>query len=539
MLPILAASALFECEHSDLVGRPISAYIQAFDAPAALATLLNKLSECEVRTSAGRQFPIELSLCRVEIGEEELYTLIARDISDRKAQERKLEYQARHDALTGLPNRAALNDHLDRALTHSDAQPVALLMLDLCRFKEVNDTLGHNVGDTVLREVANRFRANVGELGFLARIGGDEFTVVLGASMTDARIDAFAAQLAASMHVPIKASGIALDVGVSVGIAVYPLHANDAQSLLKHADVAMYAAKRRGTNFERYDPTHDEHTVRRLAMIGELRSAIESEELELHYQPQVNLHNNRVESAEALLRWRHPAMGAVSPAEFIAVAESTDLIQPLTQWTLHSALSQLQNWQRQGVDLRVAVNLSSRMLQDVTFPQQLRDLLIAAAVLPSRLELEITESAMMLDPARALRVVNEIHAMGVIVSVDDYGTGFSSLGYLRDLPLHALKLDKSFVMQANERADDRIIVESTVQLGHALKLQVVAEGVESEWHARFLTAMGYDFAQGFHFARAMPAANFFAWMRNFNATTDSSSALTPPDSLSDGRRAQT
>jgi diguanylate cyclase (GGDEF)-like protein/PAS domain S-box-containing protein len=517
----LAAAKLFDCDRDALIDQPASRFMSIFERDDAIFSLLSKLSECEAQSAAGRQVPVELSLCRVDIVDEDLYTLIARDISDRKAQESKLEYQARHDALTGLPNRAALNDYLDRALSGAAAgQPVVLMMLDLCRFKEVNDTLGHNVGDSVLREVAGRFRSSVGERGFLARIGGDEFTVVIDDQQEAALVDSLATALNTVMRAPIRANGIALDVGVSIGVATYPEHANDAQSLLKHADVAMYVAKRRGTYCEYYDPKHDEHTVRRLSMIGELRNAIENKGLELFYQPQINLRNDRVESAEALLRWQHPALGFVSPAEFIAVAESTDLVQPLTEWTLKQALGQIQAWQRRGLDLRVAVNLSARMLQDVTFPQQLRNLLLASAIMPSRLELEITESAMMLDPSRALRVVNEVHDMGVIVSVDDYGTGFSSLGYLRDLPLHALKLDKSFVMQAHERPDDRIIVESTVQLGHALKLQVVAEGVESAWHARFLAEMGYDFAQGYYFARALPAEDFYAWTRTFNGSVD-------------------
>ena len=517
----VAAGKLFDCERDLLIEQPASRFMPIFLRGDAIFSLMNKLSECDATSASGRQVPVELSLCRVDIADEDLYTLIARDISDRKAQESKLEYQARHDALTGLPNRAALNDSLDRALSGASAgQPVVLMMLDLCRFKEVNDTLGHNVGDSVLREVAGRFRSTVGERGFLARIGGDEFTVVIDSQEEAALVDSLAVALNAVMRTPIRANGIALDVGVSIGVASYPEHATDAQSLLKHADVAMYVAKRRGTHCEYYDPKYDEHTVRRLTMIGELRHAIENGGLELFYQPQINLRNNRVESAEALLRWQHAEMGFVSPTEFIAVAESTDLVQPLTEWTLRQAVSQIQAWERRGLDLRVAVNLSARMLQDVTFPQQLRNLLLASAIMPSRLELEITESAMMLDPSRALRVVNEVHDMGVIVSVDDYGTGFSSLGYLRDLPLHALKLDKSFVMQAHERPDDRIIVESTVQLGHALKLQVVAEGVETAWHARFLADMGYDFAQGFHYSRALPHREFFVWVQRFNGIAE-------------------
>jgi len=380
----------------------------------------------------------------------------------------------------------------------------------------VNDTLGHHVGDYVLREVAVRFQATVGELGLLARIGGDEFAIVMRKPVDDPAVENLAVHLAAVMRAPIHAQNIALDVGLSIGIAAFPQHGVDAPALLRSADVAMYVAKKRGVTCERYDAKYDEHNVRRLAMLGELRNAIATDQLQLFYQPQVNLRNGRVESAEALLRWTHPTLGVVSPVEFIGIAESTDLIQPLTEWTLRTALKQLRDWQLSGMDLRVAVNLSARLLQDTTFPAQLRRFLLESDVLPSGLELEITESAMMLDPGRAQRVVKEIHDIGVVVSVDDYGTGFSSLGYLRDLPLHALKLDKSFVMQARERLGDRTIVASTLQLAHALDLKVVAEGVESEWHAQFLMELGYDYAQGYHYSRALPAAEFRDWVDRFN-----------------------
>jgi len=305
---------------------------------------------------------------------------------------------------------------------------------------------------------------------------------------------------------------------VNIGIARFPQDASDGQTLLRHADVAMYVAKRRGAAFEYYDVAHDENTVRRLAIGGELRAAIARNALELHFQPQVNLRSGMVESAEALLRWFHPTQGTIGPDEFIAIAESTDLIRPLTEWTLRGALAQIRSWRERGVHMRIAVNLSARLLQDTGFPSQLRQLLEKSGVAAASLELEITESAMMLDPARALRVIQEIDKLGVLISIDDFGTGYSSLGYLRDLPVHSLKLDKSFVMGMRDNTDDRVIVESTAQMAHALKLQLVAEGVESEWDARFLSAAGYDYAQGFRYARALPADKCLAWVVEFNAT---------------------
>jgi len=280
----------------------------------------------------------------------------------------------------------------------------------------------------------------------------------------------------------------------------------------------MYVAKRRGAVYEYYDAAHDKNTVRKLAIGGELRTAIHNNQLEIHFQPQVNLRSGMVESAEALLRWNHPTQGGINPVEFIAIAEATDLIRPLTEWTLRGALAQVRSWRERGVHLRIAVNLSARLLQDTAFPALLRKLLDESGVLAPSLELEITESAMMLDPARALRVIQEIDKLGVLISIDDFGTGYSSLGYLRDLPVHSLKIDKSFVAGMRNNSDDRIIVESTAQMAHALKLELVAEGVETEWDAQFLAAAGYDYAQGFRYTRALPSDKCLAWIVEFNAT---------------------
>jgi EAL domain-containing protein (putative c-di-GMP-specific phosphodiesterase class I) len=266
------------------------------------------------------------------------------------------------------------------------------------------------------------------------------------------------------------------------------------------------------------------HTVRKLAMVSELRTAIASGELALHYQPQIDLRTGEANTVEALLRWHHPEHGVVSPGEFIMIAESTDLIHALTEWSIVEALSQSRRWQQNGFTPRIAVNLSARVLQDVSFPRKLKAMLATAQADPSRLELEITESAMMLDAARALRVVREVHALGVVLSIDDFGTGFSSLGYLRDLPVHALKLDRSFVMHLQHRAEDRVIVDSTVQMAHALKLQVVAEGVETRWAADYLRAAGFDYAQGFLFSGALSSTECERWMRKFNASVPAASS---------------
>ena len=516
-----AASRLFGCAGDDLLDERIARFITLLageGASARLSALQGSIHECDARTANGDVFPVEISLSRVRLNTERLYTAIVRDIRERRAQHRNLQHQATHDSLTSLPNRSALLAHLERALAPDRSQPsIALLMLDLCRFKEVNDTLGHNVGDRVLSEVANRFSQVLGERGFIARIGGDEFTVVMDKPHTIDTIATVSQALVDSLRAPIDVAGISIEVGVSIGIARFPQDASEAGTLLRHADVAMYVAKRRGSNFEYYDAAHDENTVRKLAIGGELRSAIANGQLELHFQPQVNLRSGMVDSVEALVRWFHPVQGAISPVEFIAIAESTDLIRPLTEWTLGTALGQVRAWRERGVHVRVAVNLSARLLQDTGFPARLRQILERSGVSAASLGLEITESAMMLDPARALRVIQEIDKLGVLISIDDFGTGYSSLGYLRDLPVHALKLDRSFVSGMRNNADDRIIVESTAQMAHAMRLELVAEGVESAWDAEFLAAAGFDYAQGYHYCSALPAEPCLAWVAEFNA----------------------
>jgi diguanylate cyclase (GGDEF)-like protein/PAS domain S-box-containing protein len=517
-----AAATLFACDARELVGTPIARFVTGLDVASgderhALDLLDGRITEWEARSAVGRAFPLELSVSRVRSHDDRLYTAIARDISARKAQQRRLEHQAMHDALTQLPNRASLIQRLERVLASGRSRrPLALLMLDLCRFKEVNDTLGHPVGDAVLCEIAQRLRHTLADTGVIARIGGDEFIVVVEEPATPAELAGLAQRLTESLARPIDVAGVSIDVGLSIGIARCPGDADDAVSLLKQADVAMYVAKRRGSVCEFYDASLDKNSVRRLSMGGDLRAAIERDALELHYQPKVNLRNGRADGVEALLRWTHPVHGPVSPAEFVSFAESTDLIRPLTEWSLRRALSDRRDWEQAGLDVRVAVNLSARLLQDAAFPGRLRAMLDELTVAPSALELEITESAMMADPARALRIIGEIDALGVAISIDDFGCGYSSLAYLRDLPIHALKLDKSFVTGMRSRPDDRVIVESTAQMAHALRLQVVAEGVEDEWEARFLADAGYDHGQGYHFSPALRAADCAAWIADFN-----------------------
>jgi diguanylate cyclase (GGDEF)-like protein/PAS domain S-box-containing protein len=479
-----------------------------------LAQAIGKIAEYMALSFDGSQVPIELSVSPADPAKRELFTVIVRDLRERNAKDDELRHQATHDSLTGIPNRHWLGLQLAQAMQVRDAhEPLSLLIMDLTRFKEVNDTLGHSVGDLVLKEVTQRFQRVVGTRGLLARMGGDEFAVVCDKEFDSHELATLAVQLSEALESPIKADSMAIEVGVNIGIACYPADAQDAETLLKNADVAMYSAKRSGENHAFYNARLNQHSVRRLEMLSEFRTAIKTAALELWYQPQVNLQTGSAESVEALLRWQNPKYGHVSPTEFIPLAESTDLLRPLTEWTIVQALLQSRIWHEQGVDVRVAVNLSARLLQDASLPTRLAQLLAEHSVRPDSLELEITETAMMFDVTRALSVVKAIHDLGVLVSIDDYGTGFSSLAYLRDLNVHALKLDRSFVSNLETIAGNRIIVESTVALAHALKLQVIAEGVESQWQARFLAAAGFDSGQGYFYSKALPAMQCGEWLK--------------------------
>ncbi|MBN1239798.1 MAG: EAL domain-containing protein, partial [Gammaproteobacteria bacterium] len=513
-----AASRLLELPLYALTGANLGRFLPPLGADDALDVLDGRVTDCAAVTATGNELPVEITVSRVTVDDDVLYTVIVRDVSERVAQQRLLDHQARHDRLTGLPNRTALYEYLQSVLQeNAPADRAALLLLDLTRFTDVNDTLGHDVGDEVLSVAGGRLTEALGRQAFVARIGGDEFAVVLAGIDTRDIVDAVALALIDSLKPPIHARGVAIDVGANIGIAVSPDHARGAQELLRRADVAMYAAKRSGSWFEYYEEEHDNHTVRRLRMVGELRAALEDETLMLHYQPQVNLRTGRAESVEALVRWQHPILGDVPPDEFIGLAESTQLIRPLTEWTIRRALSDVASWEAEGLSVRVAVNLSARMLQSEDFAEHLSRMLDAQGVKPDRLELEITETAMMDDPARALQVVHELGRLGITVSIDDFGTGFSSLGYLRDLRVHALKLDKSFVTDVEEREQNRVIVESTVQMAHALGLKIVAEGIETPWVDNYLTEIGYDFGQGYCYSRPLPSAECLAWVVRFNA----------------------
>jgi diguanylate cyclase (GGDEF)-like protein len=421
--------------------------------------------------------------------------------------QRRLVRQALHDPLTGLPNRELFADRVGQAIRNADRElrPAVLLLLDLDRFKEVNDTLGHHHGDLLLIQVGQRLAGALREADTVARLGGDEFAVLLPGATAEGA-GAVADKLRVALQQPLSIDGITLDLDASIGIAVYPEHGNDPAELLQHADVAMYGAKQAHVGFLVYDPTVDQHSPKRLALLGGLRRALEDDQLVLHYQPKADLGSGQIHSVEALVRWQHPEHGLLGPGEFIPLAERTGLIHPLTRWVLNAALNQAAHWQHDGRRLSVAVNISTRCLLDPSFPDQVTSQLATWQIPADLLVLEITESAVMADPNLALEVLGRLHRLGVGLAVDDFGTGYSSMAYLKELPVDELKIDRSFVSQMATSPSDAVIVRSTIDLGHNLGLRVVAEGVETQHAWQQLSALGCDIAQGYYLGRPMPAA---------------------------------
>jgi diguanylate cyclase (GGDEF)-like protein len=402
---------------------------------------------------------------------------------------------------------------------HRPRQPAAVLVVDLDGFKAVNDTLGHVAGDGLLVQVARTLRASVRPSDTVARLGADEFGVLL----VDLPDPALATRIARHLLEQLRnasylVDGVELSMDAGVGIALVDEGVDGADTVLQRADAAMHRAKRSGGGgVAAYDPAVDTSDVRQLALLVELRQAIENDELELHYQPKARLRTGDLAGVEALVRWRHPTRGLMPPDSFIPLAESTRFIEPLTRWVLRRAIRQAGEWRDAGLLLPVAVNISPRVLLETDFPGTVLDLLADAGVAAELLELEITETAVLSDPDQAFAVCRRLAATGLRISVDDFGAGYTSLSYLRRLPVHTLKLDRVFVTNVVHDVKDRAVVESVVELGHRLGMTVLAEGIEDEeaWH--LLRSLGYDEGQGYHLARPMPAADLESWVRSRSA----------------------
>ncbi len=465
----------------------------------------------------GSQQWLELFLAPVhnDSGGLSCYVGVLNDVTDRKEAEEQLAYLAHHDSLTGLPNRIRFDQRLQEAHVNSDpGDGFALCFIDLDRFKLINDSLGHGAGDIVLVEVARRLRTVCRGSDTLARLAGDEFVMLLEGAGNGEAAAGVAARVLEVLARPFSVSGRDIDVGASLGLALYPDDGSDVGTLLRNADAAMYAAKAGGRNtFRFYDEAMNRRAMQRLALETDLRRALVRSQLELFYQPQIGAADACLTGVEALLRWRHPERGLVSPAEFISVAEELGIIAEMGEWALQEAARQMVDWRRRGIAVpRTAVNLSPRQFHDPDLGTRLERILAAAGADSGWIELEITESAAMQDPARAVQVLHRLRERGLQVALDDFGTGHSSLAMLRTLPLNVLKLDRSFVQHLPASETDAAVAGAVVTLARRLGLSVVAEGVETGAQREFLAGLGCDVLQGFLFARPMPAGQFEAWL---------------------------
>jgi diguanylate cyclase (GGDEF)-like protein len=417
------------------------------------------------------------------------------------------QHQALHDALTGLPNRELFRDRIDQAVSSNRrlGNSSVVMIMDLDHFKEINDTLGHHMGDLLLQEVSRRLRVALRDSDTVARLGGDEFGVLLPRVESTEDGTTVAQNLLAHLREPFVLEGMRLEIDASIGLALHPLHGEDNETLQQRADIAMYSAKQSGRGFALFEAELDRHSPRRLALAGGMRQAINEGQIQLYYQPKADVRTGRIMGVEALARWDHPEFGIVGPSEFVPIAEQTGLITPLTSFVLDAAIRQVRSWKDSGLELSAAVNLSARSFLDTQLAVEIPRLLARWGVEAEQLELEITESMLMTDPARAEATLTRLSQIGLTLSVDDFGTGYSSLANLKRLPVDVIKIDKSFVMEMAVDASDAAIVRSTIDLAHNLGLKVVAEGVESEDAWRQLETLGCDFAQGYYLSRPLPA----------------------------------
>lgn len=437
--------------------------------------------------------------------------LIIRDITDSKNHIRHLEYEARHDKLTGLANRSALHDYLDEKIDQANqfGFEMALILIDLNRFKEVNDALGHHYGDVLLKKIEPRIREIIANRrGFLARLGGDEFAIVIPAMQSQNEVQMLAQDVAAKLKEPFDLGKLNVEIGCSVGIAYYPHNADESSSLIRCADVAMYQAKKVNSGILEYRNEMDQNSPRRLALMVDMNKGLRNKEFFMVYQPKLDLKTDSIHSAEALIRWQHPDLGLIAPSEFIPLAEMSDVIINMTHWVIDQTLGQIKEWQSQGIDIKTSVNVSTRNLLDEDLPEVIKSKLEEYQVPAHLLEIEITESALMVDPERALSTLKNISEMGVSISVDDFGTGYSSFIYLRQLPIDTLKIDIMFVRNMCISQQDEIIVNSIINLAHNLALSVVAEGAETFATVERLKEMNCNLVQGYYLSKPVPADEF-------------------------------
>ena len=494
------------------------------------ADLVETLAAAE-RLPSQVDFPIRSAITSAELGRFTLYlddyrpleaatrrtvercTKLAAIALDRAHSEERIRRQALEDPLTALPNRVLWFDRLDQALIAARRYGfvVGVLLYDLDRFKDINDTFGHDVGDRVLRHVAAQLEHAVRPSDTVSRLGGDEFAVVVPRLADLDEAQRIAQRGLEKLEEPLRLDGVVLKPKASVGVAFYPLHAADSTNLLRCADVAMYRTKRLGGGIGTYDVERDHEQLESISFVAELQRGIEGEQLLLCYQPKISLQTGRTVGVECLVRWRHPTRGLIPPLQFIPLAESVGLIKPLSLWVIRRALDECQAWYERGLDIPVAVNLSAPLLYDPQLPGTIRAEMEAHGIREGHLEVEITESTLMLDPERAMKTISALRDNGIAFALDDFGTGYSSLAYLKNLQVQSIKIDQSFVRDMVTDERDASIVKAAIELGHSFNLDIVAEGVESTAVNTLLTMLGCDHAQGFHLAKPMTNTDFLEW----------------------------
>lgn len=486
-------------------------HVRGKDELAATATAFNSMSDKLQELDNERQ----KKQAEIQLLNQELERRVIERTTQLQDANKQLEYQALHDALTRLPNRVLFHDRLRAVLlaAHRSREPFALVGVDLDLFKEINDTLGHQAGDLVLQHVADACVRVLRDSDTIARMGGDEFAILLP-KVTDLESALRVShRVLTAIKEPVKIGDRIIEVGASLGIALYPVHGDDAAELLSRSDTAMYEAKHKKLGVLAYDSSMGEGKSESAALKGELRHALNDHELLLHFQPKVDINSNRMSGVEALVRWQHPRLGLIYPDKFIGLAEMSGLIKPLTQEVLSLALQQLQVWQKQGYDFPIAVNISTVNLQDAAFPDLIASMLSQYGTPPRLLELEVTETAIMTEPLRAIENIRLLAHLGIIVSIDDFGTGYSSMAYLQKLLIAKIKIDKSFVMGMAKGETDEVIVRSTIDLAHNLGLKAVAEGVETQAAWDKLRELGCDAAQGYFMSKPLTAENLLEWIR--------------------------
>ncbi len=527
-----AARIIFGYDAEEMIGNPIGDLLDLQGAQALAEfvsrnrglgskTLEFKPKDITAKNKTGESVDVEMSLSSWKTSEGVFVTAFFRDLSQRRETEEQIRFLAHHDSLTLLPNRTLFRDRLRQALALSRRtnSKVALMLLDLDNFKVINDSLGHGVGDELLKEVASRLIAQERETDTVARLGGDEFALILPQIRRAEDAIIIAERIIDRIEAPCQIEGNTVQVGTSIGITIFPDDGNDVEAMIGNADMAMYQAKAEGRNTYRfYVEEMNTDLVARKEMLEDMRIALEKDEFELYFQPQVHLADHTVVGAEVLLRWRCPKRGFVSPVEFVPIAEQGGLIIPLGEWVIRAACRHIAAFDRSGLTMvRIAVNISTLQFRQKDLVDTVQSILRETQVAPDRLEFEITESVVMADLDSSISTMNQLDEIGIRLAIDDFGTGYSSLSYLKRFPIQKLKIDKTFVQDVEEDSDSEAIVNAIVGLADSMKLTTVAEGVETQAQLDLMRLAGCDLVQGFFFGRPMPAADFADWMRDWAA----------------------